>query len=114
LNLWPLTIGEPFKGSVFDNTVWLNGAFYYAMTITAFYMKDKQNWLDYSDHAIEIVPKLFPCLYKVRGARGKGKWAGGQWHKGRFRRACMETISSLHKIRNIFMHLVQANDLFVV
>jgi hypothetical protein len=35
------------------------------MTTTAYYLQDKKNWLDFADHAIDLVPKLMPCLFKV-------------------------------------------------
>jgi hypothetical protein len=61
-----LLLGTPYTGSIYEQNSWLNVTSYYAMTITSYYLQDKQNWLDFADHAIDLVPKLMPCLYKVK------------------------------------------------
>eukprot|EP00026_Physarum_polycephalum_P000093 Phypoly_transcript_00093.p1 GENE.Phypoly_transcript_00093~~Phypoly_transcript_00093.p1 ORF type:complete len:2228 (+),score=422.82 Phypoly_transcript_00093:105-6788(+) len=56
--------GASYHGSSFEQNSWLNVTAYYAMTTSAYYLQDKQNWLDFADHAIDLVPKLMPCLFK--------------------------------------------------
>ena len=58
-------LGKPYKGSIYEQNSWLNVGAYHAMTISAYHMRDRSQWLDYADHAIDLVPKLMPCLFKV-------------------------------------------------
>ena len=58
-------LGAPYKGSIYEQNGWLNVTAYYAMTVSAYFLRDKKNWLDFADRAVDLVPKLMPSLYKV-------------------------------------------------
>ena len=58
-------LGASYKGSVYEQNPWLSVAVYSAMTMSACLLRDKSDWLDLADHAIDLVPKVMRCLYKV-------------------------------------------------